>query len=316
MDVSKGSSTPASGRPGQAGGRYDVFVSYGHADEEWVTVLADNLVRSGLEVWQDRYELTGGDLLARRLQDGLARSRAVVLVVSANSLGRGWVEEEFAAAVAGVADGTQRLVPVLLGDVALPPFIASRLWVDFRAVASPDEYVAKVHELVRVLRELPAADRPAVGEALAIPAGLAARAEGPLTARLTIAGDKVTFSTPEQQVEAAPAGVDHALVDALYRLDRARARPSTNLAPEPARPPEGPSADGGFPVLRDDALPSSGTRGAARSTPAEAGRWAGVGIALHRVGRMLGGGSHRPDRRHPAGTSPQLGPPARDRDRR
>ena len=254
-------------------------------------MLADNLVRSGLAVWQDRYELSGGDLLARRLQDGLARSRAVVLVVSANSLGRGWVEEEFAAAVAGVVAGTQRLVPVLWGDVALPPFVASRLWVDFRAVASPEEYLAKVRELVRVLRELPSSDRPAVGEALVVPAGLAARAEGPLTARLTIAVDRVAFSTGEQQVEAAPAGVDYPLVDALYRLDGARAHPTASLGPELGRPPEHPSASGGFPVLRDDSLslPSSGSPEAAQLTQGgEAGRWAGVGIALTRVGRLLG----------------------------
>jgi len=260
----------------ESGGRYDAFVSYGHADAEWAGVLADNLVRSGLDVWQDRYELTGGDLLAARLQDGLARSRAVVLVVSANSLGRGWVEEEFAAAVARVVAGTQRLVPVLLGDVALPPFVASRLWVDFRAVASPEEYLAKVAELVRVLHELPSSDRPMPGEALAIPAALVARAEGPLAAKLTIAADMVTFSTAEQSVEAAPAGADYALRDALYRLDGARARPAGS-AVDPARPPGGPGGTGGLPVLRDDDSPG-----------AAGGRGAGVSIALSRVGRMLG----------------------------
>jgi len=51
-------------------GVFDVFVSYGHGDAEWAEVLADNLSRLGLAVWQDRYELVRGDLLAQRLQEG------------------------------------------------------------------------------------------------------------------------------------------------------------------------------------------------------------------------------------------------------
>src|SRR4051812_20803135 len=163
-------SAGATGGAGASGGgtteRFDVFVSYGHGDAEWAGVLADNLTRLGLKVWQDRDELVRGDLLAQRVQDGLAKGRAGALVGSAKASGRGWVEEEFAAAVAGVVTGTQRLIPVLLGDVPLPPFVASRLYVDFRAVTSPDDYKAKVRELERAIRQVPSADRPAAGEPL------------------------------------------------------------------------------------------------------------------------------------------------------
>jgi hypothetical protein len=84
---------------------YDAFVSYGHGDAMWVRALAENLERLGLHVFLDAWELVAGDLIAVRLQEGLAKAGAVVFVVSPESVGRGWVNEEFAAAVAAAAGG-------------------------------------------------------------------------------------------------------------------------------------------------------------------------------------------------------------------
>src|SRR4051794_7728247 len=58
--------------------QFDVFVSYGHGDGPWVEVLAGNLVRSGLTVALDRWELIAGDLVAPELQKRLATSESVV----------------------------------------------------------------------------------------------------------------------------------------------------------------------------------------------------------------------------------------------
>jgi tetratricopeptide (TPR) repeat protein len=242
---------------------FDVFLSYGHGDVEWVGILADNLTRLGLEVYLDAYELVSGELLAIHLQEALARSRTVVLVVSRNISGHRWVEEEFAAALAGVVAGTQRLIPVLLGEIALPPFVASRTWVDFRAVATPTEYETALSQLVAAVREQPSRPRPAVGEPLVMPAGLAT-AEAPATARLTIGRDRVSFSTTGGEVSHAPDPIGNALVDALYELDAARRRPVLTL-------PDGELSD---PPLRG-IDPTAGTMD--RVSP-----------ALVRVGRLLG----------------------------
>src|SRR5579863_7976415 len=80
-----------------AEGGWDVFVSYGHGDAEWVQVLAANLHRARFEVFLDAWELAGGDRLAGRLEDGIRRSANGVLVVSPHSLSRPWVQEEYAA---------------------------------------------------------------------------------------------------------------------------------------------------------------------------------------------------------------------------
>lgn len=36
--------------------QYDVFISYAHADQAWVAVLAENLHHAGLEVFFDQWK--------------------------------------------------------------------------------------------------------------------------------------------------------------------------------------------------------------------------------------------------------------------
>jgi tetratricopeptide (TPR) repeat protein len=206
--------------------RYDAFVSYGHGDAPWVHTLAENLERLGLRVFLDAWELVAGDLIAVRLQQGLAAAGAVVFVVSAESVGRGWVNEEFAAAVAGAAAGAQRLIPVLAGEVGLPAFVASRLYVDFRHADSPAAYEAKVRELAAAVRGQPGSARPEPGGGI-VPPPAAYRAEGPRPARLTIAGDVVTFTTAGQEASHEPVGLDARAAALLTQAALSRAWPGS-----------------------------------------------------------------------------------------
>jgi tetratricopeptide (TPR) repeat protein len=204
--------------------RYDAFVSYGHGDAPWVQALAENLERLGLRVFLDAWELVAGDLIAVRLQQGLTDAAAVVFVVSAESVGRGWVNEEFAAAIAGAATGGQRLIPVLAGEVALPAFVASRLYVDFRHLDSPAGYEAKVRELAAAVRGEPGSARPEPGGAIVAPPA-AYRAEGPQSARLVISNETVTFTTAGLEASHEPAGLDARAAALLTQAAVARARP-------------------------------------------------------------------------------------------
>ncbi len=203
---------------------YDAFVSYGHADAAWVRTLAGNLERLGVHVFLDAWELVAGDLIAVRLQEGLAEAGAVVFVVSPASVGRGWVNEEFAAAVAGAAAGRQRLIPVLLGEVGLPPLVAARLYVDFRHLEDPAGYEARVRELAAAVRGEPAASRPGPGGGI-VPPSAVYRAEGPRLGRLVITAGQVRFSTAERAAAHRPGGLDARGRAVLAEAERGRARP-------------------------------------------------------------------------------------------
>jgi hypothetical protein len=130
---------------------FDVFISYGHDDAAWVHGLAGDLHQAGLDVFLDEWEIAPGDVVVHQLERGLLNSRNGVLVVSPASVSRPWVQQEYAVMVDRAVGNKQRLIPVLLGDAEVPPFAATRLWVDFRRVEGP-EYERRVQRLVAALR--------------------------------------------------------------------------------------------------------------------------------------------------------------------
>jgi len=203
--------------------RWDVFVSYAHEDQAWVQGLADNLHRAGRDVFFDRWEVVGGDRLSQRLQQGLESSQVVVLVVSRVAVNKEWWQEEFAAAMAGVVAGVQRLVPVLLDDVPLPPFVASRVYVDFRHLDASAQYEARFADLLRAVRGVPVGDRPQRGAGIVVPPGVY-RAEGPRAVRLRIDRQQVVFSSADQERAHPPLGVDGGLRTLVWEVERARSR--------------------------------------------------------------------------------------------
>ncbi|MGH3914254.1 MAG: toll/interleukin-1 receptor domain-containing protein, partial [Pseudonocardiaceae bacterium] len=200
-----------------------MFISYAHEDEAWVRVLAENLHRAGRDVFFDRWEVVGGSRLSERLQQGLASSNVVVLVVSRAAVGKSWWQEEFAAAMAAAVAGVQRLIPVVLDDVPLPPFVAGRVWVDFRHLDAPAQYEARFVDLLKAVQGVPLGDRPQRGEGIVVPPGVY-RPEGPRAARLRIDRQQVVFSCADQEWSHAPLGADGGLRTLVWEVERARSR--------------------------------------------------------------------------------------------
>ncbi|MER5506151.1 tetratricopeptide repeat protein [Streptomyces sp. NPDC002766] len=226
-------------------GRFDAFVSYAQKDAAWATPLAQNLHRLGLDVWLDQWEMTGGQRVASRLQDGLEKADVVVTVVSQHWVRSGWCGEEFAAAVTGAVERGQRLIPVLMDEVELPPFIAARLYVDFRHVASPDQYENLVRQLERAVRGQAPAQRRKRGEVLVVPDAVAYRPDGPIATELRVGSETVAFSTASGEVRCPPRGVDHGLEQRLWMLQRARAQATNGQATRRLLPREETTSSGG-----------------------------------------------------------------------
>jgi len=113
---------------------FDAFVSYASEDREaFVKSLTDALVARGVNVWVDYGEITLGDSLRKKIDDGLLRSRFAVVVVSPHSLEKFWTNNEVDALFAlEAATGSKRILPVLhqLTHKELTfrsPLLASRL---------------------------------------------------------------------------------------------------------------------------------------------------------------------------------------------
>ena len=66
---------------------YDVFLSHSSKDKDIVRPLAERLRADGLRVWFDEWILKPGDSIPAKIEEGLERSRGLVLCMSSHAFG-------------------------------------------------------------------------------------------------------------------------------------------------------------------------------------------------------------------------------------
>lgn len=122
-----------------------LFLSYATADREMARSIAEELRRHGLQVWFDEYELKVGDSLAEKIRDAISSSDYLIVLLSHHSVKSRWVRRELEAAFAReLSTRDITLLPVLISDCDVPPFLAQRLLIDLR-----EDYVTGIAKLVR-----------------------------------------------------------------------------------------------------------------------------------------------------------------------
>lgn len=78
---------------------YDVFLSHSSKDKAVIRPLAERLRADGPRDWFDDWEIQAADPLSPRvragkIEEGLERSRVLVLCMSANAFGADWAQLE------------------------------------------------------------------------------------------------------------------------------------------------------------------------------------------------------------------------------
>jgi uncharacterized protein DUF1883/TIR domain-containing protein len=133
---------------------YDVFISHAGEDKvEVVRPLAEALTANGVEVWYDEFELKIGDILRRRIDAGLARSRFGIVVLSSAFFGKGWPNYELDGLVTREVSGSSQVIlPIWHGvshkDVlAYSPSLAAKL-ARSTADRTIDEIALEIADLV------------------------------------------------------------------------------------------------------------------------------------------------------------------------
>lgn len=111
-----------------------VFISYAHADAEFVRRLRAELESRGVDVWVDEKEVLVGDSITQKIEQGLATSDFFCLVLSPTSVTRPWVQREYRSALSiqlSQQDGGIRILPIKTTDVSLPPLLKDIRFADF-----------------------------------------------------------------------------------------------------------------------------------------------------------------------------------------
>lgn len=138
--------------------RTQVFISYSHADKEWLVRLQKHLrplVRTGLEVWDDT-RLRPGEPWREEIRKALAETKVAILLISADFLASDFIAtDELPPLLEAAANDGAIIMPVIVGPSL---FEQMESLSRFQAVNDPRKPLVKLSrgnrddELVKVAR--------------------------------------------------------------------------------------------------------------------------------------------------------------------
>jgi energy-coupling factor transporter ATP-binding protein EcfA2 len=113
-------------------GGFDVFLSYARSDGAAATELNGWLRKQGLRTFFDRSELRPGLRWIPALEDAIARSDAVAILVGCHGIGNTQQYERELALVQQTRDNGFPVIPVLMPGCENPPtgFLQLQTWID------------------------------------------------------------------------------------------------------------------------------------------------------------------------------------------
>jgi hypothetical protein len=111
--------------------QYHAFLSHAHVDKD----RADKLVGwlrdvVGAPVWYDSFSLSPGATIEEVLPAAIENSRSMILLLSKAAISRGWVQQEYRAAINHQTQHRAfRLIPIRLDDVDPPGFLQNYSYI-------------------------------------------------------------------------------------------------------------------------------------------------------------------------------------------
>jgi len=151
-----------------------VFISYSHdtpSHKQWAAELASKLVKNGVDVIFDQWDLGLGDDVPKFMERSVSESDRVLMICTEQYVkkadeGKGGVGYE-AMIVTGelVRDlGTSKFIPVVRqarGSAVLPRSVSTRFYVNLSEDKNYDE---QFDSLLRELHEVPTSRKPHLGK--------------------------------------------------------------------------------------------------------------------------------------------------------
>lgn len=111
-----------------------VFLSYKSCDKSWVEKFSLDLLRNGIEVWFDEWEISPGDSIPSKIQKGLSKSNYLLFIMSKESVKESshWVNAEWQSIfMEEKRDGVTRIIPIKIENVEAPILLRDKRFIDF-----------------------------------------------------------------------------------------------------------------------------------------------------------------------------------------
>jgi hypothetical protein len=122
--------------------KYDVFLSYTHGDKNLIAPVLERFRQAGIAYWFDEEQITFGDRIVRKIEDGLQQSRYVVVALSKQFKEAEWRQAEYGPIFYREFSGdtSRRVIPLSLdGSTAIEATGAMLLSEKMRADFTNDQ---------------------------------------------------------------------------------------------------------------------------------------------------------------------------------
>ena len=130
-----------------------LFLSHSSKDKPFVRKLSNDLQRMGHYTWIDEAEIKVGDSLIEKIQNGIAETDYLGVVLSRNSIESEWVKREVNIALTQEINGKfYKVLPIRIDDCRIPLFLSDKKYADF---TTDDKYKSSLEELASVISTPP-----------------------------------------------------------------------------------------------------------------------------------------------------------------
>ncbi|PTQ12006.1 molecular chaperone Tir [Sphingomonas oleivorans] len=111
-----------------------VYLAHASEDKALVKPLAEGLMRRGIKVWYDNWEIGYGDSLRRKMEEGLGDCTHFVVLLTETSIRKPWVNEEIDAGLMSAVEGSAKFIGLRhnLPLSSVSPFFKTRLTPEFQ----------------------------------------------------------------------------------------------------------------------------------------------------------------------------------------
>ena len=105
---------------------FDVFLSYSSIDKNKIYPLAQRLKKDGLHVWLDEWEISPGDMIGLKIQQGLENSRTLLLCMTPAYFNSEWSKlEHYSLIYRDPANSKRRFIPILISRLRSSQYYCS-----------------------------------------------------------------------------------------------------------------------------------------------------------------------------------------------
>lgn len=130
---------------------FNVFLSYASEDFDLAKSIAEHLTKNGIETWWDNWSISAGDSLRQKIDEGIQECTHFVVLLTPNSIGKPWVNQEIDAGLVRKLNENCRLLPIRYNLPAsqLTPILASMHAPEIDMSEGIDQLIADIYGVNR-----------------------------------------------------------------------------------------------------------------------------------------------------------------------